>query len=247
MAWIRVESSVARNRKFQQAGPAPSWLWLCGLAYCQEGLTDGFIPIESIDYLGVKNARRLATHLVAAGLWDAVDGGWQVHDYLDHNRPSSEVRRLQQERREAGANGGKASAEARRQALAAPVAVASLKQTANPALTASTATDQIRAGGIRPHPIQARRRKDAAFEGARVYVPQRAHSDFLALRQGAEPELLAFYEAVDIEWSTGARATDEPGPDMFAFWKARYAEKWPPTSMKAGASRWEGWQPRAAK
>ena len=44
MAWVRIESSVARHKKFQQAGPAASWLWLCGLLYCQEGLTDGVIP-----------------------------------------------------------------------------------------------------------------------------------------------------------------------------------------------------------
>ena len=55
MAWLKIESSVARNRKFVQAGPAPSWLWVCSLAYCQEGLTDGYIPREALPYLGVKN------------------------------------------------------------------------------------------------------------------------------------------------------------------------------------------------
>src|SRR3990167_2110813 len=114
MAWIKVESSVARNRKFVKAGPAPSWLWLCGLAYCQEGLTDGFIPTEALSFLGVKPARPLASPLVLARLWVDVDGGWQVHDYLEHNKPASEVRRIQGERKVAGIHGGKASGESRR-------------------------------------------------------------------------------------------------------------------------------------
>lgn len=113
MSHIRIDSSVPRNRKFVQAGPAPAWLWVCGLAYCQEGLTDGFIPTEAIDYLGVKNARRLAGHLERAQLWDKVDGGWHVHDYLKHNRSSSQVAAIKEERRESGRSGGKASGEAR--------------------------------------------------------------------------------------------------------------------------------------
>jgi hypothetical protein len=107
MAWIRVESSVARNRKFVKAGPGPSWLWLCGLAYCQEGLTDGFIPSEALDFLGVRSARNLAKHLVSAGLWDEVDGGWRVHDYLDHNRSASEVDAIRAKRSSGGKLGGR--------------------------------------------------------------------------------------------------------------------------------------------
>jgi hypothetical protein len=105
--WIRVESSVARNKKFVKAGPAPSWLWLCGLCYCQEGLTDGFIPREALPYLGTKNAPQLAAFLVKAGLWDEVEGGWQVHDYLSHNRSAAEVAELKDRRGSGGKLGGR--------------------------------------------------------------------------------------------------------------------------------------------
>lgn len=111
MAWLKIESSVARHRKFVQAGPAAAWLWVCGLAYCQEGLTDGFIPREALAYLGVKNLRPLVSHLVAAGLWDEVDDGWQVHDYLAHNKPASEIRRINSERRAGGKLGGRPNPE----------------------------------------------------------------------------------------------------------------------------------------
>ena len=118
MSHIRIDSSVPRHRKFVQAGPAPSWLWVCGLAYCQEGLTDGFIPVEAIEYLGVKNARRLAVHLEKARLWEKVSGGWQVHDYLEHNKSAAQVNAIKHERREFGRAGGKASGESRTKQVA---------------------------------------------------------------------------------------------------------------------------------
>jgi len=107
MAWLKIESSVARNKKFVKAGPAPSWLWVCGIAYCQEGLTDGFIPKEALPYLGVKNSAQLATHLVKAGLWDEAPGGWRVHDYLDHNRSASDVAAIRAARKDGGKLGGR--------------------------------------------------------------------------------------------------------------------------------------------
>lgn len=83
-------------------------------------------------------------------------------------------------------------------------------------------------GASRSVPLVSRRRLDAAFEGPRVWVPQRIHSDFLAIR-GNERELWAFYEAVSDQWASGARKADEPGVDMFVFWRARYEEHWPAT------------------
>lgn len=228
MAWIKVESSVARNRKFLAAGPAASWLWLCGLAYCQEGLTDGFIPYEALTLLGPKGANNLKSKLVAAGLWDEVDGGWHVHNYLNHNKSAVDVERIRVERRLAGAVGGTASGEARRQQSAE----ANSKQPSNPSTATATSTEASTAtsqrGTARPQPIIARRRLDAAWEGERLYVPQRTHQDFVALR-GSEPELFAWYQQVADVWADRSK---EPGADMIRFWKARYDETWPATGAK---------------
>jgi len=106
-AYIKLLCSVARNRKFVKAGPAPSWLWACSLMYCQEGETDGFIPEESLPYLGVKNAAQLADHLVKAGLWEKADGGWRVHDYLVYNKSASEIADLKTRRADGGNLGGR--------------------------------------------------------------------------------------------------------------------------------------------
>ena len=126
MAYIQVEASVRTHRKFLKAGPAASWLWLCGVGYCQDGLTDGFIPFEAIDFLGIKGttARKLKVTLVAVGLWDEVPGGWRVHDYLKHNKSADTVNAGKKEKRVAGAAGGRASGEARREASASASASA---------------------------------------------------------------------------------------------------------------------------
>ena len=109
MAWVRVESSVRTHVKFLAAGPAACWLWLCGLAYCQEGLTDGFIPTQALPHLGMKAPHASQVKLVAVGLWDEVPGGWYAHGYLEHNRSEAEVETIRQERRKAGGHGGAAS------------------------------------------------------------------------------------------------------------------------------------------
>ena len=107
MSYVRVESSVRTNRKFLQAGPAASWLWLCGLAYCQDTLTDGFIPGEAIQYLGIERPYKLITKLVESGLWEEDANGWHIHDYLAHNKPAAEINRIKNERREGGKLGGR--------------------------------------------------------------------------------------------------------------------------------------------
>lgn len=265
MAWVKVESSVSRNRKFVKAGPAASWLWVCGLAYCQEGLTDGFIPAEALDFLGVKNARRLSLQLVLANLWDVVEGGWRVHDYLGHNKDAATVRALQQDRREAGAHGGRVSGEARRlkQSVEANANQnshtdeandeANPKQPSKPALLCSAllgSDQQSEATAVIARPLGARvgllkgPRPEAAFDGGRVWVLHKTHQDFLALRHGNERELLAWYQRVAEEWNYGAHKDDEPGANMFKFWEARYAEQWPTKAPEASGHRYAGWQPR---
>lgn len=107
MAYMMLETSIRTHRKFIAAGPAASWLWACGLGYCQDTLTNGFIPDNAIEFLGVKNARSLAPKLVEVKLWEVVEGGWQMHDYLDHNKSADEVRDIMRRRREGGKKGGR--------------------------------------------------------------------------------------------------------------------------------------------
>ena len=148
MSWVRVDSSVPRNPKFLRAGASASWLWLCGLAYCQQGLTDGFIPIEALHTLGVlskEHPEKLAERLVQARLWNVSSHpepvGWWVHGYLNHNRSADQVANIKAEKQAAGKRGGEASGRSRVLKQSAEALDQNMvKHSANP--STSTATDQ---------------------------------------------------------------------------------------------------------
>jgi hypothetical protein len=94
-------------------------LFVLALSWCGRELTDGFIPCAQIARLAGRNVPRLVGALVAVGLWDVVDGGYQIHDFLDYNRSRTEVLAERGQRQEvrarAGALGGRRSVEVRRQ------------------------------------------------------------------------------------------------------------------------------------
>lgn len=121
MAWVRIEDSVTDHPKHLKAGPAASWLWVCGLAYCQRQLSDGFIPVEAIGMIGVTGVgrcRKLADVLVGVGLFDVSVGGYRVHDYHEYNDTKEEAiarrDKLNRDRVRSGRVGGLRSGEARR-------------------------------------------------------------------------------------------------------------------------------------
>lgn len=93
MVWLRIDDQIAHHPKFIEAGPVASWLWICGNAYCNKYLTDGFIKASALTTLGgVTNARKWAERLADVGLWKRVDGGYTVHDFHDHNPTAADVR-----------------------------------------------------------------------------------------------------------------------------------------------------------
>lgn len=235
MAYIQVEASVRTHKKFLKAGPAASWLWLCGMGYCQDGLTDGFIPFEALDYLGIKGAtaRKLKCTLVAVKLWDEAPGGWHVHDYLRHNKSAESIRHIKGARAAGGSRGGRPTHETFDETLKV---TSKVNHTKNPShLISATATPTTT-------PLVTRRRLDAAWEGEKgLYVPQRKHSDFVQIRNhsGAERELFSWYAEVAGAW------IGSPGADMLKFWTARFDEKWPaPASIQPQTSRRPAWAPK---
>lgn len=90
MAWVRIDDSFPDHPKAVQAGPVACWLYVCGIAYANRFLTDGFIPKRQIwRLIESDDADQLAAALVDAGLWEETDGGYQIHDYLEY-QPSAE-------------------------------------------------------------------------------------------------------------------------------------------------------------
>lgn len=92
--WFKVDDSLATHPKVLEAGNAAMGLWVRAGAWCAQQLTDGFVSAAAVSMLGT---REEADALVAADLWDEVEGGFQFHQW-DERQPS---RADAEERREA--------------------------------------------------------------------------------------------------------------------------------------------------
>jgi hypothetical protein len=65
-----------------------------GLLYSARYLTDGFIPLRVVAKGGAFSDQpfKVAEGLVSATLWHKAEGGYQVHDYHDHNPDPEDVK-----------------------------------------------------------------------------------------------------------------------------------------------------------
>lgn len=108
MAWGRLHDQANANAKLLALSDAAWRMWGCGLIYCQCNLTDGFIPEHAIHTFGVraKNKQAVADELCRVLVpgkgpcWRRVDGGYEVHDYLDWNDSRADILEGRQRARE---------------------------------------------------------------------------------------------------------------------------------------------------
>jgi hypothetical protein len=76
------------------AGEGAELLYVRGLAFCADVLSDGFISeIQLSRFVGVgmKSLQRRANRLVEVGLWSRVDGGYRVNGWLKWNRSRDDI------------------------------------------------------------------------------------------------------------------------------------------------------------
>ena len=97
--WIKVDDGFISHPKVLAAAEmlGPYGLgravagWLTGVTYAGAHQTDGFIPTRIIAQMDDPQAKVVAKVLVQAGLWEAVDGGFRIHDYHDYNPKAEKV------------------------------------------------------------------------------------------------------------------------------------------------------------
>lgn len=78
MPYFPVDDDMSFHPKVLAAGNEAIGMWTrCG-ALAKKHTTGGFVTLETVDAVG---SRKLAARLVSAGLWVAVDGGFQYHDW----------------------------------------------------------------------------------------------------------------------------------------------------------------------
>jgi hypothetical protein len=94
MTWAKVDDRFPRHPKAMQAGPMACWLYVCGLCYANEHLTDGYIADTAVSSLApsLPRPRVHARALVEAGLWEAAEGGFRIHDYHVFNPTAARIK-----------------------------------------------------------------------------------------------------------------------------------------------------------
>jgi hypothetical protein len=83
-----------KDDAIDEAGEAAELLYVRGLAFCADVLSDGFISDRQlVRFVGVGmfDARDRADRLVEVGLWERVEGGYGVRSWLTWNRSRAEI------------------------------------------------------------------------------------------------------------------------------------------------------------
>lgn len=130
MTWVRVDTAFPHHLKILSVGPLGAWVYLRGLCYAGEARTDGFIPqailpellaglevyAVTIDSRAKGQLRRTQrapsidwpTRLIAARLWEPVEGGWMIHNYTRRNPTKAYMDDLSATRSTVGKRGAEA-------------------------------------------------------------------------------------------------------------------------------------------
>lgn len=121
MTWWKADDRLPEHPKILRVGKDGLALFVRAGCYCARNLTDGFLPdavVAALTYDMDLGASGMARIMVGAGLWEAAEGGFKVHDYLDYNPARADVLAergaLTLARSAAGRAGGFASGESRR-------------------------------------------------------------------------------------------------------------------------------------
>lgn len=88
---MKLEDTFAEHPKVEIAGDQAAWLYVSGLLYAYRADTDGFVPAAKVAKLtGFRAPQRLADRLVEVNLWEPIEGGYRIHDYLQHQQSSAD-------------------------------------------------------------------------------------------------------------------------------------------------------------
>lgn len=92
--FVKVSIRQHRHTKFRGIGGDAIALWHGGLQVSKDDGTDGFIartvPAAVCAFAGITKVKQAIAALVRAGLWKEVEGGWQMHGYLDHQTSAAD-------------------------------------------------------------------------------------------------------------------------------------------------------------
>jgi hypothetical protein len=223
VSWVRVDDGFTEHPKVIGLSDAAFRLHIHGMCYSARQLTDGLIPSQWLRGTGRKP--KAVLELVSAGLWDEIEGGYRIHDYLEYqvsrdqvlykrNEAAARMQKVRANNGEVRANNATGSRE--------PASTPSPPLPSHP-----KKTDEVTTAAPRPPSLimSSLAREQAlrfnAFVGSRLQVPNKLHGDFRRELGGVNPEieLGKFYAALDEEIE---RTGETIAPDIWKWLTARF-------------------------
>ena len=93
MAWTSIDDAASYHPKARKAGLEAWGFFVAAIVYSNKHLKDGFIARECLDDVWPWGGKleRIAQRLAQVELFDVVDGGWRIHNYLKYQRSRDEI------------------------------------------------------------------------------------------------------------------------------------------------------------
>jgi hypothetical protein len=94
MPWARFDDRYPSNRKIRKLSHEAFRLDVSGICWCNENLTDGFIPDVDLPFVcsEIRNPKKVAKELEDKQRWERLPGGWLIHDYFDYQPRAEQIR-----------------------------------------------------------------------------------------------------------------------------------------------------------
>lgn len=100
--YVQLANGFYLNRKvrrLRRTMPSAIGAYAIMLSYCGDNLTDGYVDEDTAEFVLDITVQELDA-LQQAGLIESVDGGYVIHDYLEHNRSRQQVMAKRKRERE---------------------------------------------------------------------------------------------------------------------------------------------------
>lgn len=100
--YVQLANGFYLNRKvrrLRRTMPSAISAFVIMLSYCGDNLTDGYVDSDTAEFVLDITTQELDA-LQQAGLTESVDGGYVIHDYLEHNRSRQQVMAKRKRERE---------------------------------------------------------------------------------------------------------------------------------------------------
>ena len=99
---VRIVNTMPEHPKVVGLSDKAFRLYIEAICYCSRQESDGHVTDVMMRRMGVP---KMIKELVDAGLLNKAAGGYEVHDYLKHQRSADEIKSYRESRSDAGALG----------------------------------------------------------------------------------------------------------------------------------------------